>query len=196
MSDDVTRDDESSSPGGGAENRVAATIPMAAARPAESQARGTPLAAQEAMVELNALLGQGTHYAGKLWFEGRVRVEGRFEGEIRGEVLIVGAGAELEGEIEVDVCIVTGGRVRGDIRARNAIELHAPAVVVGDLHAPNVFIDRGVQFEGSCKMAPLEDDDNGPSEPHADAQTATDPDDEPPPPADEEQDPPASDRGE
>ena len=127
---------------------------------------------RDAMVELNALLGHGTHYTGKLSFEGRVRIEGRFAGEIRGDVLVIGGGADLEADIEVQVCIVTGGNVRGNIRARDAIELHAPAVVVGDLHAPNVFIDRGVQFEGSCKMAPLEGDDPVISEPDVEAATA------------------------
>jgi cytoskeletal protein CcmA (bactofilin family) len=118
------------------------------------------------MAELNALLGRGTHYAGKLHFEGRVRIEGHFDGEIRGDaapaggepaVLVIGDGAEVEGTIEVGACIVVGGRVKGDIRARQAIELHAPAEVHGDLHAPNIFIDRGVRFEGNCKMAPLDD---------------------------------------
>jgi cytoskeletal protein CcmA (bactofilin family) len=127
--------------------------------PGADPAGGAPL------VELNALLGRGTSYAGKLHFDGRVRIEGRFEGEIRGEdVLVIGDGAEVDGDIEVGVCIVTGGTVRAQIRARDAIELHAPAVVHGDLHAPNVFIDRGVQFEGNCKMAPL-DDEGGTSTP-------------------------------
>ena len=119
------------------------------------------------LVELNALLGRGTRYSGKLHFTGRVRIEGDFEGEIRGkDVLVIGSGANVEGDIEVAVCIVTGGRVDANIRASDAIELHAPAVVRGDLHAPNVFIDRGVQFEGNCKMAPL---DNPPPLGHADA---------------------------
>ncbi len=109
------------------------------------------------LVELNALLGRGTRYHGKLYFEGRVRIEGRFEGEIRGDdVLVIGEGAEVDADIEVGVCIVVGGTVRANIRARDAIELHVPAVVIGDLHAPNVFIDRGVQFEGNCRMAPLD----------------------------------------
>jgi cytoskeletal protein CcmA (bactofilin family) len=112
----------------------------------------------DALVELNALLGRGTHYSGKLHFEGRVRIEGSFDGEIRGEdVLVIGQGADVAGTIEVGVCIVTGGNVRADIRARDAIELHAPGRVKGDLHAPNIFIDRGVQFEGNCKMAPLDE---------------------------------------
>ncbi len=106
--------------------------------------------------EITALLGRGTHFEGKLHFDGRVRIDGSFKGDIRGEdVLIVGEGASIEGSIEVGTCIVTAGEVRADIRARDAIELYPPAKVVGSLHAPAIFIDRGVQFEGSCTMAPL-----------------------------------------
>lgn len=125
--------------------------------PGDDPARAGPGGAKaDPRVELHALLGRGTRYAGKLFFDGRTRIEGQFVGDIRGETLIIGDGADLEGDIEVDACIVTGGVVRADIRAFQTIELHAPAVVRGDLHAPNVFIDRGVQFEGNCKMAALE----------------------------------------
>jgi cytoskeletal protein CcmA (bactofilin family) len=107
--------------------------------------------------EITALLGRGTHFEGKLFFEGRIRVDGSFRGEIRGDdVLVIGDGAQVVGDIEVSTCIVTGGQVEGNIRARDAIELYAPSRVTGDLHAPAVFIDRGVLFEGSCKMAPLD----------------------------------------
>jgi cytoskeletal protein CcmA (bactofilin family) len=119
----------------------------------------SPKAAEHdgALVELNALLGAGTRYTGKLYFDGRTRIEGYFEGDIRGDgVLVIGDGAEVIADIEVGVCVIVGGTVRGNIRAREAIELHVPAVVVGDLHAPNVFIDRGVQFEGNCRMAALD----------------------------------------
>ena len=30
--------------------------------------------------------------------------------------------------------------------------------MTGALHAPAIFIDRGVLFEGTCKMAPLDDE--------------------------------------
>lgn len=109
--------------------------------------------------EINALLGRGTHFEGKLFFEGRVRIDGGFKGEIRGDdVLVIGEGAQVSGEIHVATAIVTGGEVDADIRARDAIELYAPSRVTGALHAPAIFIDRGVRFEGSCKMAPLEED--------------------------------------
>lgn len=109
--------------------------------------------------EINALLGHGTRFEGKLFFEGRVRIDGSFRGTVRGEdVLVIGEGALVQGEIEVATCIVTGGEVEANIRARDAIELYAPSKVTGALHAPAIFIDRGVQFDGTCKMAPLEED--------------------------------------
>jgi cytoskeletal protein CcmA (bactofilin family) len=108
--------------------------------------------------EITALLGRGTHFEGKLSFEGRIRVDGSFKGEIRGDdVLVIGEGAFVEGKIEVSTCIVTAGEVRADIRARDAIELYPAAVVVGSLHAPAIFIDRGVKFEGTCTMAALDE---------------------------------------
>ena len=116
--------------------------------------------------EINALLGRGTHFEGKLYFDGRVRVDGSFRGEIRGEdVLVIGEGALVVGQIHVATCIVTGGEVEADIRARDAIELYAPSKVAGSLHAPAIFIDRGVQFDGTCKMAPLDEQpgERGPS---------------------------------
>lgn len=110
--------------------------------------------------EINALLGRGTHFEGKLFFEGRVRIDGSFKGEIRGDdVLVIGEGAVVTGEVHVATCIVTGGEVEADIKARDAIELYAPSKVTGALHAPAIFIDRGVKFEGTCKMAPLDEED-------------------------------------
>lgn len=109
--------------------------------------------------EINALLGRGTHFEGKLYFEGRVRIDGSFSGEIRGDdVLVIGEGALVKGEVQVATCIVTGGEVEANIRARDAIELYPPSKVTGALHAPAIFIDRGVQFDGTCKMAPLDDE--------------------------------------
>ncbi|MFP6687410.1 MAG: polymer-forming cytoskeletal protein [Polyangiaceae bacterium] len=118
---------------------------------------------EQSFVELSSLLGRGTRYEGKVYFEGRARIEGSFSGEIRGEdVLVIGPGAEIDGNIDVGSCIVVGGVVRAGIRATHAIELHQPAEVHGDLHAPNIFIDRGVKFEGGCTMAPVDRGDADP----------------------------------
>lgn len=115
--------------------------------------------------EITALLGRGTSFEGKLHFEGRVRIDGVFKGEIQSDdTLIVGEGAEVHADIDVATVIVRGGVVHGNIRAAVAIEIHAPGKVVGNLHSPSVFINQGVEFQGSCRMAPVE-----PREPLEDA---------------------------
>jgi cytoskeletal protein CcmA (bactofilin family) len=107
--------------------------------------------------EITALLGRGTLFEGKLHFEGRVRIDGVFKGEIRSDdTLVIGEGAEVHAEIDVATVIVRGGVVNGNIRARSAIEVHAPGKIVGNLHSPSLFIDRGVEFQGTCRMDPLD----------------------------------------
>jgi cytoskeletal protein CcmA (bactofilin family) len=107
--------------------------------------------------EITALLGRGTQFEGKLHFQGRVRIDGAFKGEIRSDdTLIIGDGAEVHAEIDVATVIVRGGIVHGNVRAKTSIEVHAPGKLVGNIHSPSVFIDRGVEFQGSCRMDALD----------------------------------------
>jgi cytoskeletal protein CcmA (bactofilin family) len=103
--------------------------------------------------EITALLGRGTRFEGKLYFEGRVRIDGAFKGEILSDdTLVIGDGAEVHAEIDVATVIVRGGTVHGNIRAKTAIELYAPGKMIGNLESPSLFIDRGVEFQGTCRM--------------------------------------------
>jgi len=103
--------------------------------------------------ELVALLGDGAEFSGKLLFEGRVRIDGKFQGEIASDdVLVVGSQAEVEAKIDVGSLIVLGGVVRGEIKAAKSVELHAPAKVYGNITTPQLMIDRGVLFEGQSRI--------------------------------------------
>jgi|SRR5450755_3851843 len=102
--------------------------------------------------DLNALLGKGSEFEGKLTFEGTVRIDGKFSGEIHtNDVLVIGEGARVQAEINAG-SVVINGEVQGNIRAKTSIELHPPARVRGNLEAPSLSIDKGVIFEGTCKM--------------------------------------------
>src|SRR5438128_5058787 len=105
--------------------------------------------------EINTLLGRGTAFEGKLTFEGTVRIDGKLVGEIfSDDILVVGEGAEVKAKIEVGTLIVEGN-VEGNVRAAKLVELHAPARVRGNIETPSLFIDKGVIFEGACKMENL-----------------------------------------
>src|SRR5205809_6001331 len=102
--------------------------------------------------EINTLLGRGSEFEGKLTFEGTVRIDGKLSGEIfSDDVLVVGEGASVSAEIDVGVIIVEGS-VTGNIRAKRAVEQHAPARVRGNIETPSLYVDKGVIFEGNCRM--------------------------------------------
>src|SRR3954454_10861861 len=111
-----------------------------------------PVPSDRPQSEINTLLGRGSEFEGKLTFEGTVRIDGKLSGEIFSEdVLVVGEGAQVNAEIEVGVIIVEGN-VTGNIRAKRAVELHAPARVRGNIDTPSLYVDKGVIFEGNCRM--------------------------------------------
>lgn len=102
--------------------------------------------------DLNALLGRGSEFDGKLTFEGTVRIDGTFSGEIStSDTLIVGEGARVQAEITCGSVIVHG-EITGNIKAANSVELHRPGKVRGDITTPSLMVEKGVLFEGRSKM--------------------------------------------
>ncbi|MEM9492978.1 MAG: polymer-forming cytoskeletal protein [Myxococcota bacterium] len=111
-----------------------------------------PAPRDEGNTQITTLLGQGSEFDGKLTFEGGVRIQGNFRGEIFSEdVLVIGEGAYVEAEIEIGEIIIQG-TVVGNIRAKRAIEIHKPGKVKGDLTTPSLQMERGVVFEGRSFM--------------------------------------------
>jgi cytoskeletal protein CcmA (bactofilin family) len=106
--------------------------------------------------DLNALLGRGSEFDGKLTFEGTVRIDGKFTGSIvSNDVLVVGEGAKISAEITCGTIIVHG-EINGNIKARNTVELHHPAKVRGNVETPVLMVEKGVMFEGQTKMEGVE----------------------------------------
>ena len=106
--------------------------------------------------DLNALLGRGSEFDGKLTFEGTVRIDGKFTGTIvTNDVLVVGEGAKIAAEITCGTIIVHG-EITGNIKAKVGVELHHPAKVRGNVETPVLMVEKGVIFEGQTKMEGVE----------------------------------------
>lgn len=102
--------------------------------------------------EVHTLLGKGSEFEGKLTFEGQVRIDGKFNGQIvTKDVLVIGDGARVNAEIQAGTVIING-TVEGNVRATTLIELKQPGRIKGNLETPALSMDRGVIFEGSLKM--------------------------------------------
>lgn len=119
-------------------------LPSKAPRPAEDYA-----AANEA----HTILGREAKFTGKLVFEGAVRVDGKFEGEIyTDDLLIIGPQAEVRAQLHVGT-VVINGLVEGDIVATQLVEIKAPGRLRGNVSTPQIVIERGVVFDGHCRMS-------------------------------------------
>ena len=120
---------------------------MALMRKDDSQQPGAP-----AFNQAHTILGPESAFDGKLTFQGAVRIDGKFSGEIVTEdVLYVGESAEITAAVQVGTLILNG-LVRGNVRAKRSMELHAPARLYGDIETPNIVVHSGAVFEGHCRM--------------------------------------------
>ena len=107
---------------------------------------------QSSTATLNAMLGAGSVFEGKLHFEGQVRIDGTFTGEITTtDLLVIGEGAKVSATINCGSVEVKGD-IDGNIIASDSIVLRATAHVLADIYAPSLVVDKGAVFEGNTRM--------------------------------------------
>ena len=102
--------------------------------------------------DIKAFLGKGSEFEGKLSFQGTVRIDGSFRGEIRSEdTLIIGDDAVIKAELMVGKAVISG-TVDGNITTSERLELYPPAKVTGSINTPALVVIEGAMFEGTCHM--------------------------------------------
>ncbi len=101
---------------------------------------------------IQAFLGEGTEFKGVISFEGTVRVDGVFEGEvITDDTFIVGQAAKVNANIKAGVVIVMG-TLDGRVEAKEKCEIRVGSTMKGEIYTPNIYIEEGAVFEGACHM--------------------------------------------
>jgi len=102
--------------------------------------------------DLNGFLDAGSHVKGELRFETSFRVDGKFTGSVISDGdLMVGESGELEGELHVGRIFVSG-TIRGNIDARQRVQIAPGGKVFADVATPSLVIEDGAIFEGRCAM--------------------------------------------
>src|SRR5256714_14815631 len=102
---------------------------------------------------LSGFVGSGTVITGEASFQSMIRVDGRYSGRIAstGGALIVGAGGQVDANIEVSVATIRGV-VNGDIIASDRMELGCAAKLNGNIQTPSLIIEQGATIEGTWQM--------------------------------------------
>lgn len=102
--------------------------------------------------EIIAFLGKGTEFKGVITYEGTIRIDGKVEGEIVTKgTLIVGETAAIQAEIHAGK-VISGGKITGNVRASDRVQLLSTAVHNGSIHTPVLSVEEGVVFNGKCEM--------------------------------------------
>jgi cytoskeletal protein CcmA (bactofilin family) len=98
---------------------------------------------------MGTCIGSGMSIVGNIECNGPAQVFGRIEGELRASDLLIGEGAQVEGNViaqDVTVC----GRVKGTIRAVR-VKLQDGGAVDGDIFHQSLSIDENSLFQGSSR---------------------------------------------
>lgn len=107
--------------------------------------------------ETITLLDKGCEFQGKLSFEGVVRIDGSFQGEIFSQDhLIIGEGAKVEATIQVGKLEV-GGYFKGKIIARDELVVHSTGRIEGEVETKELEAHHGCILDGSLKMSGMRD---------------------------------------
>jgi cytoskeletal protein CcmA (bactofilin family) len=101
----------------------------------------------------SALFTTHAELNGEITFKDMVRVNGHVAGTIYSQrgTLIVDTSACVEAKVDVLAAVVSG-TVRGDIIARERVELGPTSKIYGNIWTRSLVIKDGAIFEGVCRM--------------------------------------------
>ena len=108
----------------------------------------------EAMEEPRTILADDVEITGNIKCAGGIRVGGKLTGDLAcaGDVLVEKT-STIKGNLQTNSVVVLG-QVRGNIVAKDRIELKANARVAGDLKAKRLVVEDGVSFVGKSEINP------------------------------------------
>ncbi len=101
---------------------------------------------------MNSTIGEGSVFEGKFYISGSLRIDGKFEGEIKtDEELVVGETGKVRTDISAK-SVVIAGTVIGNISARSEVRLLETGKILGDITTPTLLLQKGVVVSGNFNI--------------------------------------------
>ncbi|EKJ85472.1 polymer-forming cytoskeletal protein [Leptospira bourretii] len=101
---------------------------------------------------INSVIGPGSIFEGKFYIAGSLRIDGKFEGDIKTEdALVIGETGKVKTNISAREVIVSGTLI-GNIKAENEVKLEGTGRMLGDITAPYLELQKGVVAKGNITI--------------------------------------------
>ena len=99
-----------------------------------------------------SIIAAGMSVTGDVETNGVVKIEGTVTGSILGaRQVLLGRQGEIKGDVNARE-VVLGGRVQGNVRASERVEIQATSVVNGDIVAKSIVVVEGGRINGAVRM--------------------------------------------
>lgn len=103
--------------------------------------------------KITGFFDKNTKIDGELEFKGSFRIDGYFQGKINSDsILIIGENGKVEADIKVGNIIISG-ETKGNIHAKEKVEIHASGRVFGNIISPKLSIEEGAYLEANCQTS-------------------------------------------
>ena len=102
--------------------------------------------------DFDTILSSDIDFSGTLNFEKPFLIRGKLSGDIMARgVLVVDEEAVVEANIQ-GTKVVIRGSVKGNVSASEKVEVTITGKLVGNVTAPEIFMETGCLFNGRCTM--------------------------------------------
>lgn len=99
---------------------------------------------------VSSIIGEGACFTGDIELKGLLRIDGDIIGTVRNDDrVLVGSFGRIQGQLYSD-SIIVGGVVKGEIYAQSKVVILSSGVVIGNIYASKLVIEKGGLLDGKC----------------------------------------------
>jgi len=98
---------------------------------------------------VTSIIGQEMQLVGEINFKGKLRLDGKVEGNIQGDYLILGDTGIVVGDIAVNT-FVCSGRVQGNVNAK-CLQVIKSGIISGKVETTDLAVESGAALNGEIK---------------------------------------------
>jgi cytoskeletal protein CcmA (bactofilin family) len=106
--------------------------------------------------KLESFVGANSSFRGDVNTKGTLRVDGVVEGNIAADWVVLGDKSHVKGDIVVRG-IVIGGRVDGNVKAKEIVEIKNKGLLSGEIVTSKLVVAEGGILDGRSRMQQHED---------------------------------------